>query len=81
MLRMANTTETFRRATAEGSEIVTIMAYLADDGDDSDEIRRIVERDGTLVEDGIAYFGTSGQQWLDEQRPRYVAQGFESRSG
>ena len=79
MVPMANTTETFRRETAEGSEIVTIMAYLGADNDDSDEIRRIVERDGTLVEDGIAYFGTSGQRWLDEQRSAYIAQGFESR--
>ena len=79
MVPMANTTETFRRETADGSEIVTIMAYLGADNDDSDEIRRIVERDGTLVEDGIAYFGTSGQRWLDEQRSAYIAQGFESR--
>src|SRR5262245_32462025 len=49
---MANTTETYRRDTADGAEIVTIMAYLGADSGDSDEIRRVVERDGTVVEDG-----------------------------
>lgn len=81
MFRMAITTETFRRETADGSEIVTIMAYLGADSDDSDEIRRIVERDGTVVEDAIAYFGTSGQRWLEEQRSTYVAEGFKSLPG
>jgi hypothetical protein len=81
MFRMANTTETFRRETADGSETVTIMAYLGGDSGDSDEVRRIVERDGTLVEDGIAYFGTSGQRWLEEQRSTYLAHGFESLPG
>jgi hypothetical protein len=77
MFRMANTTEAYRRETADGSERVTIMAYLGADSGDSDEIRRIVERDGTVLEDGIAYFGTSGQRWLEEQRSAYIADGFE----
>jgi hypothetical protein len=78
MYRMGNTTETYRRETANGSETVTIMAYLGSDSGDSDEIRRIVERDGTVLEDGIAYFGTSGQQWMQQQRSTYIADGFET---
>lgn len=78
---MANSTETYRRETAGGSEIVTIMVYLGADSGDSDEIRRIVERDGAVVEDGIAYFGKSGPQWLAEQRSSYLAQGFEPLPG
>jgi hypothetical protein len=78
---MANTTETYRRETADGSETVTIMAYLGSDSGDSDEIRRIIERDGTVLEDGIAYFGTSGQQWLEDQRSAYVANGYEAVPG
>jgi hypothetical protein len=80
MFRMANTTETYRRETPDASEKVTIMAYLGVASGDSDEIRRIVEHDGTVVEDGIAYFGTSGQQWLEDQRSAYIASGFESLS-
>ena len=78
MFRMANTTKIYRRETPDTSEKVTIMAYLGAASGDGDEIRRIVERDGTVVEDGIAYFGTSGQQWLEEQRSAYIAGGFES---
>jgi hypothetical protein len=78
MFRMANTTETYRRETADGPEMIKIMAYLGSDSGDSDEIRRIVERDGTVLEDGIAYFGMSGQRWLEEQRSAYIAEGFES---
>jgi hypothetical protein len=78
---MANTTENYRRETADGSETVTIMAYLGSDGGDSDEIRRIIERDGTVLEDRIVYFGTSGQQWLEDQRSAYVADGFEAVLG
>jgi hypothetical protein len=74
---MASITETYRRETADGPEIVTIMAYLGGDSGDSDEIRRIVERAGSVVEDGIAYFGTSGQRWLEEQRSSYITHGFE----
>ena len=48
------------------------------DGGDSDEIRRIVERAGTVIEDGIAYFGPAGQRWLEAQRSAYIAQGFTS---
>lgn len=67
---MANTTNTYRR----DAETVTIMAYLGDG--DGDEIRRIVERDGVVVEDGIAYFGTDGRPWLVEQHTAYVDDGF-----
>ncbi len=78
---MANTTETYRRETTDGSEMVKIMAYLGAGSGDSDEIRRIIERDGTVVEDRIAYFGTSGQRWLEEQRSAYIADGFELLPG
>jgi hypothetical protein len=78
---MANITETYHRETGDGTETVTIMAYLGADSGDSDEIRRIVERDGTVTEDRIAYFGTSGQRWLEDQRSAYTADGFESLPG
>ncbi|MFC7532303.1 hypothetical protein [Actinoplanes sp. GCM10030250] len=70
---MANTTEIYRR----DSEQVTIMAYLGRGSGDLDEIRRIVVRDGDIVEDGIAYHGDRGWQWLTDQRAAYTADGFE----
>jgi hypothetical protein len=73
---MATTTQVYRRATAGRAETVTIMAYLGAGDGDQDEIRRIVDRDGAVVEDGIAYFGSAGEQWLAEQRSAYLADGF-----
>jgi hypothetical protein len=78
---MANTKQIYRRVAADVSESVTIMAYLGADSGDQDEIRRIVERDGVVVEDGIAYFGDSGRQWLDDQRAAYLAAGFQATIG
>jgi hypothetical protein len=74
---MANSTEVYRRETADGAETVTIMSYIGADSGDSDEIRRIVERDGAVVEDNIAYYGAAGTQWLEEQRATYTAEGFQ----
>lgn len=75
---MADTKQVYRRVTAQASETVTIMAYLGGDSGDRDEIRRIVERDGAVVEDGIAYFGDLGSQWLDDQRAAYLTAGFQT---
>ncbi|MEU4215967.1 hypothetical protein [Actinoplanes sp. NPDC026623] len=77
---MANTKQTYRRMTAGTSETVTIMAYLGADSGDREEIRRIVERDGAVVEDGIAYFGDSGRQWLDDQHAACLAAGLDDVS-
>ncbi|MGA5302694.1 hypothetical protein ACPCHT_22385 [Nucisporomicrobium flavum] len=73
---MANSTRVYLRETTGGHERVMIMAYLGAGDGDADEIRRIVERDGTVVEDTIAYFGAAGEQWLREQDERYQATGF-----
>ncbi|UQU62055.1 hypothetical protein COUCH_23770 [Couchioplanes caeruleus] len=77
---MANSARVYQRETTGGHERVTIMAYLGADDGDADEIRRIVERDGTVVEDTIAYFGTAGEQWLREQDDGYRAAGFRPGS-
>ncbi|MEV6931407.1 hypothetical protein AB0M46_43890 [Dactylosporangium sp. NPDC051485] len=68
---MANLTQVYRGP----AETVTIMAYLGADAGDLDEIRRIVERHGSVVEDGIAYVGPDGRRWLDEQHEAYVTRG------
>lgn len=79
--RMANTTHIYRRATTDGVKTVTIMAYIGADTGDKDEIRRIIEHDGAIIEDGIAYFGTAGRQWLDEQHSTYLTEGFQADPG
>jgi hypothetical protein len=73
---MANIKRVYQRDAAGRSETVTIMAYIGAATGDSDEIRRIIERDSTVVEDKIAYFGTAGTKWLDEQHSTYVAYDF-----
>jgi hypothetical protein len=78
ILCMANTTHVYQRVTADRSETVTIMAYLADSSDEKDEIRRIVEADGVVTEDAIAYFDFGGRQWLEDQRTTYLADGFQA---
>jgi hypothetical protein len=78
---MTNTTEVYQRETAAGSEKVTIMSYIGADSGDSDEIRLIVERDGTVLEDKIAYHGTAGRQWLQAQRAARTAEGFRPVQG
>jgi hypothetical protein len=74
---MANIKHIYQRHVAEGPESVTIMAYLGADVGDSDEIRRIIERNGSVVEDKIAYFGTAGSKWLEEQHSAYIEDGFD----
>jgi hypothetical protein len=74
---MANIDRHYRRQTTDGSTTVTITAYIGADVGDKDEIRRIVEQGGVVTEDGIAYFGTTGSQWLEEQHARLVADGFQ----
>jgi hypothetical protein len=74
---MANIKQVYQRHGAEGPESVTIMAYLGADVGDSDEIRRIIERNGSIVEDKIAYFGTAGSTWLEDQHSAYIADGFD----
>jgi len=73
---MANIKRVYRRDAADGSRTVTIMAYVGSADGDGDEIRRIIEQDSTVVEDKIAYFGTAGSRWLEEQHSTYVADGF-----
>jgi len=79
--RMANSTEVYQRETADGVETVTIMSYIGADVGDSDEIRLIVERNGAVVDDRIAYFGTAGRQWLEERRAAYAVDGFQPIAG
>ena len=74
---MANIKRVYQRRGAEGRESVTIMAYLGADAGDSDEIRHIIERQGSVVEDKIAYFGTDGSKWLEDQHAAYIADGFD----
>jgi hypothetical protein len=74
--RMANIEHVYQRQGAEGPESVTIMAYLGAEAGDSDEIRRVVVRNGSVIEDRIAYFGTAGSTWLEDQHSAYIADGF-----
>jgi hypothetical protein len=56
---------------------ITVMAYLGAEDGDGDEIRVIRTVDGAVVEDGIAYWGDGGEQWLREQDAAWIADGYE----
>jgi hypothetical protein len=71
----------YRRDDGNGVAKITVMAYLGRDAGDGDEIRVIRAVDDKVVEDGIAYFGTAGEQWLREQDAAWTADGYEQITG
>ena len=73
---MTNSTMIYRRGSDEGFDTVTVMAYIGAAAGDSDEIRVIIDRDGETVQDGIAYFGRSGDEWLRERHAALLADGY-----
>src|SRR4051794_13175707 len=73
MIGTMNTTTIYQR----GVETITVMAYLGMEAGDGDEIRVIHAVDGDVTDDGIAYHGRAGEQWLRDQRDGWSADGFE----
>lgn len=64
-----------------GGATITVMAYIGGEAGDGDEIRVIHSVDGTVVEDGIAYWGDGGERWLREQDAAWIADGYENVTG
>jgi hypothetical protein len=53
------------------------MAYIGVEEGDGDEIRVIHTVAGSVVEDGIAYHGRAGEQWLRDRHTNWTADGYE----
>jgi hypothetical protein len=74
-----NTTKIYRRTSPQGTENLTIKAFIAEkEGDrDGDEIRVIHAIDGVVVTDRIAFYGPGGRQWMRTRHDSWTADGFE----
>ena len=77
---MMNTTTIYQRTIAESADALTVMAYIGAEDGDGDEIRVIHAVDGSVVDDGIAYHGRDGVQWLKDQHHRWTIDGYEMTS-
>lgn len=75
-----NTTTIYQRAVAGGTDALTVMAYIGVEDGDGDEIRVIRAIDGSVVEDGIAYHGRDGVQWLRDHHDGWTLDGYEMTS-
>jgi hypothetical protein len=70
------TTEVYRREAPHGSETVTVMASIDDEGS---EVRVIHERDGNVITDTIPQWGDdpdAGRRWVDQHREIWIADGY-----
>ena len=76
-----NLTKAYRRGSASGAELLTVMAYLGVGDPDGDEIRVIHTVDGRVTEDGIAFHGEGGGQWLQDQHVAWTEAGYELVTG
>jgi hypothetical protein len=73
---MSLTTTVYRRDSSVGSETITVMASLDDDGA---EIRVIHERDDKVIDDTIPHYGedqAAGKRWLEEHGETWTADGY-----
>jgi hypothetical protein len=66
----------YQRPSAQGTEILEIVAYIDEDGGD-DEIRVTHTVDGDVVNDGIGFHGHDGEQWLRDRHTGWTADGFK----
>ncbi|SCF16725.1 hypothetical protein [Micromonospora chokoriensis] len=76
-----NLSRAYRRSGASGVELLTVMAYLGVEDPDGDEIRVIHTVDGRVTEDGIAFHGEDGGQWLQNQHVAWTEAGYELVAG
>jgi hypothetical protein len=75
-----NLTKVYERSNPTNSETLTVMAYIGAEEGDGDEIRIIHVVAGSVVEDGIAYHGRAGEQWLRDWHTSWTADGYEMTS-
>ena len=72
-----NLTRIYARPGPPTPEQLTVMAYLGLEAQDGDEIRLIRTVGTRVVEDGIAFHGNGGQQWLQQQHNSWTSSGFQ----
>ena len=66
----------YLRPTAQGAETLEIVAYIDETGGD-DETRVTHTVNGDVVDDGIGFSGPGGEQWLQDRRTGWTADGFQ----